>query len=78
MNLKIMNNIIKNNIKNKFFNNNFNTMGNNLSKNYIYKSNLEITSPYKIQKTKYYKNNESKVTSFRMQEEYGPKKFIKP
>ena len=53
-------------------------MGNVLSKPDVYKSDFETTNPYKKQKIKHYKNDESKVRSFRMQEEHGPKKFIKP
>ena len=51
-------------------------MGNVLSKPVYYSDYLDIEYPNKRQKTSQVAND--KVRSFRMQEEFGPKKFIKP
>tara|TARA_Y100000591_G_C21845479_1_gene708444 strand:+ start:1935 stop:2090 length:156 start_codon:yes stop_codon:yes gene_type:complete len=51
-------------------------MGNVLSKEYYYKSNLDRNYFHKRQKIEHKQTD--KIRSFRMQEEYGAKKFIKP
>ncbi len=51
-------------------------MGNVLSKEYYYKSDLDRDYPNKRQKIEHKQTD--KIRAFRMQEEFGAKKFIKP
>lgn len=53
-------------------------MGNVLSKPVYYRGDLNRDYPCKKRKITHYENSDLKVRSFRMQEEFGPKKFIKP
>jgi hypothetical protein len=54
-------------------------MGNVLSKPESYRSDLMGEQPSKRRKiTNGEMNRDSKVRTFRMQDEFGPKKFIKP